>query len=215
MRSGVILAGGSGSRLGAEKALVEVGGRPLIRSTVKKLLGIVDEVVVVARDARQAARLGGLVPQARLAWDAVPGLGPIAGLASGLASARGEYALTVGCDLPFLKVEVLELLFQLCEGYDAAVPVRSNGILETLHAVYHVRRMGEACERAMRRGDGRIRSPLAWLQVRQVAEDILRPLDPLLLTFFNINTKEDLAEARRLWLSQPGAEQEIDQVHYY
>lgn len=199
MRSAVMLAGGIGSRLGAEKSLIEFEGRPLILWSAEKLSRVCDEIVIVARSKEQADRLKMLVPDARIACDEVSGFGPVAGLKSGMGAARGEYAVAVGCDLPFINVAVIKMLFELAEGFDAAVPVRQDGVLETLHAVYQAEKMAEACARAISQGRRRIMAPLGYLSINLVPVEELRALDPELMTFFNINTPEDLERARGLW----------------
>ncbi len=209
MRSAVILAGGNGRRLGAEKALLEFEGRPLISWTAEKLFLAVDELVVVARDEAQARRLQEIIsnftlqPESKLifTWDRVAGFGPVAGLSAGMKQARGNFAFATGCDLPFLSPQVIERLFELAdeEGCDAAVPVQPNGFFEPLHSVYHRKKMLHACERAMEEAERRIHAPLQELCVRRIFVDLLRPQDPDLLSFFNLNTREDLEEARMLW----------------
>lgn len=196
----MILAGGCGSRLGAgaEKALLEFEGRPLLCWTVEKLERVADEVVVAARDEEHALLLREMVPKAVLAWDSVAGFGPVAGLDAGMRHARGRLVFATGCDLPFLNPGVVERLFELAEGYEAAVPV-NRGFMEPLHSVYDRKRMIRACESALARGDRRIRAPLQELRANFVEVEELRVLDPELLTFFNLNTPEDLMRARRLW----------------
>ncbi|HSD58873.1 MAG TPA: molybdenum cofactor guanylyltransferase [Methanotrichaceae archaeon] len=201
MRSAVILAGGAGSRLGTEKSFLKFGGRPLICRTVEKLQRAADEVIVVARNANQAAILRTLVQDVVFTCDSVSGFGPVAGLESGMRCAKGSLVFATGCDLPFLNVLVIEKLFELAEGYDAAVPVRQNGMMEPLHAVYDREKMMLACENALERGERRIQAPLRELRVNRISVDLFRPIDPQLLTFFNINTPEDLEEARRLWVT--------------
>jgi molybdenum cofactor guanylyltransferase len=199
MRSAVILAGGAGSRLGTEKALIKFGGRPLICWTAEKLQMAADEVIVVARDADQAAVLQRLISDVVFTCDSVLGFGPVAGLLSGMRCAKGSLAFATGCDLPFLNVNVIEKLYELTEGNDAAVPIRPNGLNEPLHAVYGRRKMLLACEEALKNEERRIQAPLRRLKVNYVSVDLFRPMDPQLLTFFNINTQEDLEEAQRLW----------------
>lgn len=199
MRSAVILAGGAGSRLGTEKALLKFGHRPLICWTVEKLQMAADEVIVVARNGDQVSALQSLICDVVFTCDSVPGFGPVAGLLSGMKCARGRLAFATGCDLPFLKIEAIEKLFDLAEGSDAAVPVRPNGLKEPLHAIYDREKMLMACEEAVKNGERRIQAPLRRLKVNYVPVDLFRPIDPWLLTFFNINTQEDLIEARRLW----------------
>lgn len=198
LRSCVILAGGAGKRIGSEKAFLEFFGSTMIERTLDRVGEVVDDLVVVARDEEQRARLRDLVPEARLTCDQVQGFGPVAGLAAGMAVARGEFALAVGCDLPFLHSGVLELLFDLAEGYDAAIPEKEGGLIEPLHAVYRADSMARACEDALAMDMRKIRAPLEALRVRRVPLEILRPLDPELLSLFNINTEEDLSEAERI-----------------
>jgi len=201
----VILAGGSSSRLGAEKSLLEFEGRPLLCRTVEKLLQVTDEVIIAARDedhARCLKELSGELfsdPRTAFTWDSISGFGPVAGLDAGLRCAKGSLAFATGCDLPFLNLEVIDRLFELAdarEGYDAAVPVRPNGFLEPLHSVYDREKMLCACQRALQKGERRIYVPLQELCIRRIPMQALRQLDPELLTFFNLNTPEDLKEAR-------------------
>jgi molybdenum cofactor guanylyltransferase len=214
MRSAVILAGGNSLRLGAEKSLLEFDDKPLICWTVKILSQATDEVIIVARDRRHAESLERIIfesnpdagseppPKAFFTWDSIPGFGPVAGLEAGMRRARGRLAFATGCDLPFLKFEVIERLFELADvrgGYEAAVPVQPNGFFEPLHSVYNREKMQSACIRALEKGERRIHVPLQELCVNRVSIDQLRPLDPDLLSFFNLNTREDQETARMLW----------------
>jgi molybdopterin-guanine dinucleotide biosynthesis protein A len=144
-------------------------------------------------------------PEIAVAWDRVAGFGPVAGILAGMERARGKLVFVTGCDLPFLNRKVIKRLFELAdeEGYDATVPVRPNGYFEPLHCVYRREKMLSACERALERSERRIFVPLQELAVRRIPVDHLRPFDPNLLSFFNLNTREDLTEARKLW---PGSQ---------
>jgi molybdopterin-guanine dinucleotide biosynthesis protein A len=213
MRSAVILAGGNSLRLGAEKSLLEFEGKTLICWTAEILSQAADEVIIVARDRRHAESLeraifesnadaGSEFSKAFFTWDSIPGFGPVAGLEAGMRRARGRLAFATGCDLPFLKLEVIDRLFELAdvmEGYEAAVPVQPNGFFEPLHSVYDREKMQIACIRALENGERRIHVPLQELCVNRVSIDQLRPLDPDLLSFFNLNTRGDLETARALW----------------
>ncbi len=217
MRSAVILAGGNSLRLGAEKSLLEFEGKSLICWTLEILSHVAEDVIIVARDERHAERLkkiisetnadAGLeISEAVFTWDSIQGFGPVAGLEAGMRSARGRLAFATGCDLPFLKLGVIEKLYELADelddeskAYEAAVPVQPNGFFEPLHSVYNREMMQSACKRALEKGERRIHVPLQELFVRRVSIDQLRPLDPDLLSFFNLNTREDQETARALW----------------
>ncbi len=204
----MILAGGSSSRLGAEKSLLEFAGRPLLYQTVEKLSRVAEEVIIVARNEHHAQCLRALAeelasqPRVIFIWDSVSGFGPVAGLDAGMRCAKGSLAFATGCDLPFLNLKVIDRLFDLAdarEGYEAVVPVQPNEFLEPLHAVYDRKKMLLACQRALQRGEHGIHVPLQELRIRRIPVQSLRLLDPELLTLFNLNTPEDLIEAKRIW----------------
>ena len=205
----MILAGGSSRRLGAEKSLLLFDDKPLISWTAETLSSVADEIVVVARDEAHSRRLEKVLSQflpgsikPAMAWDSLPGYGPVAGIAAGMGLARAEFAFATACDLPFLNPRVVEKLFITAEedpGCGGAVPVQANGFFEPLHCVYHREKMRQACEKAMVVGERRIFAPLQEIGMRHVAVELLRPLDGDLLTFFNLNTREDMERAEHLW----------------
>jgi molybdopterin-guanine dinucleotide biosynthesis protein A len=220
MRSAVILAGGRSRRLGEEKALLEFDKRPLLCWTADKLSLIAEEIVIVARNRSHAEMLGQIIsnfsnsalmakselsvtPEVAFTWDRVAGFGPVAGILAGMKKARGDLAFATGCDLPFLNLEVIRRLFELAdkENYDAVVPVQPNGFFEPLHCVYRRKKMLSACERALEKAERRIHAPLQELRLRQIPVDQLRTIDANLFSFFNLNTREDLEAARKLWPS--------------
>ncbi len=85
------------------------------------------------------------------AVDPVPDQGPLAGIATGLRAANGEYAAAVACDMPFVDPGFLEYLFDRAIGHDAAV-VRVDEWYQPTQAVYRTDATAEACERALERG---------------------------------------------------------------
>ncbi|MCX8206712.1 MAG: molybdenum cofactor guanylyltransferase [Methanothrix sp.] len=197
MRSAVVLAGGEGRRMGTEKASVMLCGRPLIWHVIKRVFDAVDEVIVVMRDGAQARRLEGVISGCRVAIDRAHGVGPVAGLQAGMDAARGRYAFAAGCDMPFLNPDIIDGLFSLAEGRDGAVPLL-NELPERLHAVYLARRLEEACRDAITRGESRISAPLSGLDIRFVDAGMFRGVDPDLLSFFNVNTPDDLRSAESI-----------------
>ena len=208
MRSAIILAGGGSRRLGQEKTRLEFEGKPLLCWIIERLSLAADEVIVVARSEEHAGRLSEFIGCGNgiaFAWDSVSGFGPVAGLDAGMSRAGGGLVFATACDLPFLSPKVVELLFSVAEeegGCDAVVPLHPSGYVEPLHSVYARERMAAACRKAIKNGERKIRIPLAELCIRHVPVERIRNLDAELLTFFNLNTPEDLQRARELWLKQ-------------
>jgi molybdopterin-guanine dinucleotide biosynthesis protein A len=198
MRSAVVLAGGRSTRYGeGDKSLADLGGVPMIRRVADRLAAVTDECVLNCRpDQREGLTdvLAGYENPVRVAEDAEPDEGPMAGMAAGLHEARGEYALVVACDMPFVDPYVVDLLFGRAAGHDAAVPEMDDGWYQTTQAVYRADAMAEACDDAIQRGDRKILAPLDTLDWVAVPESAIAQVGDL-ETFENLNTRDAVSKA--------------------
>ncbi len=182
--SGVILAGGASRRMGNNKALLPLGGRPMIAIVAERLRAVVDEVIIAADDVQTYA------PYAdRCVPDRYAGVGTLAGIHAGLAAARNDLALVVGCDMPFLDPRVLEWFVQAAAGYDVVV-LRQGDMVEPLHAAYR-RTVLPEIEAAIGAGRRRVISFFPAVRVRSVLPAELVGLDPALRSFQNVNTPDE------------------------
>jgi molybdopterin-guanine dinucleotide biosynthesis protein A len=128
--------------------------------------------------------------------DAFPQGGSLVAIYSGLLAARGDLALVVGCDMPFLSTPLLERIVHLSRGFDVAVP-RVGPHLEALHAAYR-RSCLPVMEERIRAGRLKIIDFYPLVSVREVAESEMRDVDSELLSFVNVNTPADLKRARAI-----------------
>jgi molybdopterin-guanine dinucleotide biosynthesis protein A len=191
--SALILAGGRGSRLGfREKALIDINGKPLISLVIKSLENVVDEIIISVRDKAQGNLLKKIIPDMRFAYDKYENTGPLAGILSGLSICRNDFCFIAACDMPFINADVVNLLFSKCKDYDAAIPQRSNGFLEPLHAVYKTSTMINETKKALENNETTILAPISRLNVNYVPFEEISKIDPDLITFMNINTYEDV-----------------------
>ena len=196
--SAVILAGGRSSRLGQDKAFLEVNGQLLIERVIERLAQLVDEVIIVADDVNRYANL-----EALMISDVYPGKAALGGIYSGLRAASGRHSLVVACDLPFLNVSLLRYMQGLAARYDVVIP-RMGKLTEALHAVYS-RGCLPFIEQQLRAGDLRITRFFPHVRVRYVDQDEIEVFDPDHLSFFNINSQADLDVAREIWSQEkPG-----------
>lgn len=190
--SGAVLAGGRGTRLGQDKALVEVGGEPLLARVVGRLAQVCAEVLVVGRAAGPP-----LPAPAKFVLDLIPGQAALGGLYTAVSAAACPLVIVVACDMPFVDPTLLRFLLGFTgDGVDAVVPL-VRGEPQPLHAVYSRACAGGAAAQIMT-GDLKMAKLLDRLRVRYVAEAELRAVDPELRSFFNINTPADLELARSL-----------------
>lgn len=193
MRSGVILCGGKSARMGADKGLLELKGRPLYQWVLESISTVVDEIVISVSRKEQVDILDFGDFDAIVSQDQRPGLGPIGGLLSGLKTCQGEYVAVAPVDAPLINPQLYELLFERIEDHEAAVP-KVRGYWEPLVAVYKRSAMISAIEKAVTDGNLDIRSTFPHLDVVEVGQGEIEVFDPDILSFTNINTGEDLEE---------------------
>lgn len=102
--TGFVLAGGSSKRMGRAKQDLALGGEPMLSRQIRLLRSLCGQVGIA----------GGSKPRNDesdfYCEDEWPGRGPLGGIFSGLARARTEYNLFVGCDMPFLTPAFLRYL---------------------------------------------------------------------------------------------------------
>ena len=203
-RSAVILAGGSSRRFGQNKGLLELAGIPLVLHVVDKALPVVDEaVVVVSSDAQRRAFTCLLQDKATVVVDKFEKQSPLVGALTGFERVRGKHSLLLPCDTPFISTRVLSLLLDLCINRNAAIPRWPNEYIEPFQAVYHTKSALRAAEIALDEKKLDMQSMILHMtRVRYISTLVLRQMDPKLLTFFNINTPEDLKRAESIYFSR-------------
>lgn len=187
-----IQAGGRSSRMGRDKALIRLAGRPLIEHVLEQVRDLGDELLITTNRPADLRYLG--YP---LVGDVKPGAGALHGLHTALSHARGTDVLVVACDMPLIPRALLEGLIELRGQADVIVPCKA-GRYEPLLAVYRREGCLPAIEAALARGEQRVISFYEALRVLTVKDDDLARLDPKGLAFFNINTPQDLARAETL-----------------
>ncbi len=189
--SGVILAGGSGTRMGMDKRFLQLHGKPLVLWVVESLRPLVDEVVLAVQDVTHFADYG-----LRLVVDHYPGQGVLAGMHAGLATAQGAWAVVVGGDMPLLNPDLLTAMLQLTSTAAADVIVPEwQGNLEPLHALYRTAVCAPAAEAALQAGKRRIVAFYPAVRVKVFPQAEVARWDPDGLSFFNINTMDDWTAA--------------------
>ncbi len=191
--TGVILAGGQNSRFsGRNKALLEIGGTRILDRICDVFADLFEEIIIVSNDPFSCADRDLLI-----VTDIFPVRSSLTGIHTGLFSAARDKVFFTACDAPFLKKELVQtVLDHMDDRFDVTVPETAAGF-EPLCAVYSKTCL-DAVSRHLSRGEYKIRLLFRRLRVRTVGEKVLREKDPDLLSFFNVNTPEDLEKALRL-----------------
>ena len=193
MRSAIILAGGNSKRFGSDKALYELQNKIMIRHVAEKLDEITERIVAVAKDEAQGEAIMAQTPQIdEITYDPIKNYGPVAGIFAGLRTLKKGKAVITGCDMPYMKKNVIKHLFEENNGYDAAVPRHSNGHIEFLPTSISVSPGREATKQALKEGDKRILNVLERIQVKYIPIENIKEIDSQLKTFKDINEIEDI-----------------------
>ena len=191
--SGVILAGGLNKRFsGMNKAFLTVGERRIIDAVFDVFTSVFEEIILVTNN-----------PMDYLEWDVnivtdvYPVHSSLTGIHTGLFYASHPYIFVTACDTPFLKRELVETIVAQIEPGDAVVIPETSDGTEQLCAAY-----SKTClslmERQIKEKQFQIKKMFRKIRVKKIPENVLRGIDPELMSFFNINTEEDLLYARSL-----------------
>jgi molybdenum cofactor guanylyltransferase len=195
---GVVLAGGRGRRIGGDKAVVSLAGRPLLSYPVRAMLGAIDHVVVVAKPSTVLPALGDVA-----VWQEPEHPShPLVGIAEALRRAAGGWVLVCAGDMPFVTVSLLTSLASLAlasraSGDPGAAPAvvaaSAEGALQPLLGCY-----GPACLEPLAAAAREAVAP-ARAVVEALGPIVVPVTDPRAL--FNVNSASDLREAEALLAS--------------
>jgi molybdopterin-guanine dinucleotide biosynthesis protein A len=202
----VVLAGGLGSRLGSNKALHPIAGKPMIRHVVDRITDLAEEfLVVIAKNASANEYREVLPDSVAVVCDELEGKTPLVGIITGLRTVRSDYAIILSCDMPFVSKYVLQLVLERAQGANASVPKWKSGKLEPLHAAYQRSEMLDKVEETL--SEGKLSPTDAIRKLGKVVyvpvEEEISKIDSGLTTFFNVNTRDDLAHAEMILKRAP------------
>ena len=178
MISTVILAGGQGSRIGGDKGLRLLHGRPLIAWVLDAVRSQSDEILISANDGGYAGFGCPVVTDQTSGW-----AGPLAGLQSALRHAHHDWVVCVPCDTPFLPKGLLARLLAAVGDAEAAVAV-VDGRRQPTIALYR-KSVLPRLDAWLASGERKVGGWLDTLQVNEVVFDDAT-------AFININTLEEL-----------------------
>ncbi|MBC2711201.1 MAG: molybdenum cofactor guanylyltransferase [Desulfosarcina sp.] len=191
--TGVILAGGQNKRFGRQnKAFIRIGGKRIVDRLLEVYTRLFDQIVLVTNDPAAYMEVDALI-----VTDHYSVRSSLNGLHAGLFAAAHEYAFFAACDTPFINGALIQrVLDNIGRKADLIIPSTSAGY-EPMFAVYK-----KTCLPAMvwqlERDRLKIQGLFRKVRVKTIAEADLREVDPELISFFNVNTPDDLARAEAL-----------------
>lgn len=190
-----INAGGQSSRMGTNKALVDLNGKPIIQHMLERLKPLDDaqEIFLVTNTPEEYEHLG-----LRMVGDIMPDGGALGGIYTAVQQSTTPYTLVLACDMPFIAADLLKFMLTLCENekplFEVVVP-RVEGYPQGLHAVYH-KRCAPMIAMSLQLKQLKVIGFYDNVQVRYIDEPEYEEFDPDKFALMNINTQDELARAR-------------------
>jgi molybdopterin-guanine dinucleotide biosynthesis protein A len=130
--SAIILAGGKGTRINGNKALLPVAGITIIEKIINDIEPYFGEILISA----QSRELFDFLPH-RIVVDEELNIGPLMGILSGLRASKNAVNFVIACDIPEVNFDFLEKLNSYTDEYDIVVPVSGKNKFEPLFAFYN------------------------------------------------------------------------------
>jgi len=187
----VIMSGGRGRRLGGiDKPLITIGGQRLIDRTFQIVSHCCQEVLISSNNPQPYREFPvAIIP------DLYPDHGALGGIYSCLRQASFPYVLILAGDMPFISAAAIRYLWSRHEDYDIILPKSSDGH-QPLHAIYNKKCL-EAIKKQLDEGKLKISGFFSEVRVLEIPAE-QHPSCFGARYFFNLNTPEDINQARKL-----------------
>jgi molybdopterin-guanine dinucleotide biosynthesis protein A len=160
----IIMAGGRSTRMGTDKSMLPIEGRPIIKGICERLSTCFEQILISADNKEKYEFLGyEVIP------DKIPGQGPLMGIASALEASSNELNFIVACDIPHIELgHVRRIISEAADGeYDIVVPVAGDGQYEPLFAVYRKSAL-RAVNKVLSSGGRKISDVFAFCKVKKI-----------------------------------------------
>jgi molybdopterin-guanine dinucleotide biosynthesis protein A len=183
--TGIILTGGKNTRMGENKAFIEINGTKIIERTLEIFKRVFDEIILVTNSP-----LDYLDYDVRIVTDLIRGKSALGGIYTGLFYASCEHAFFAACDMPFLQRDFIEYMAGKIDSNDIVVPNPPDGF-QPLHAIYSKRCLPHI-RNLIDKDKLKIRGFYKKSKTLLITADEIEKFDPEGRMFLNVNSREDL-----------------------
>ena len=189
--TGIILAGGKNSRMGTNKAFLQLDRIRLIERIIGVLSELFPEIIIVTNDPLSYTQLSSAV----IVTDIYKNKGALGGIYAGLFYASENYSFITACDMPFISKDLIAYLARLTNNHDIIVPEGADG-MQPLHAVYSKNCLAPI-KKNLEADKLKITGFYKGLRVLTVTEEKLQSFNEDGKTFLNINTPKELDKLKQ------------------
>ena len=189
--TGIILAGGKNSRMGTNKAFLEINGIRLIDNILAIYQKMFSEIIIVTNDPLSYTEFSETV----IVTDIYKEKGALGGIYTGLFYSANNYSFVAACDMPFLNKDFVIYLTEQAGKHDIIVPQLSEGF-QPLHAIYS-RNCLSHIKKLLIADKLKIAGFYKAVPLLSISEEKIKPFNKDGHLFLNINTPEDLEKEQK------------------
>jgi molybdenum cofactor guanylyltransferase len=183
-----VLAGGKSTRMGSDKAFMQLGCQTLLARALAAAATVANQVCIVG-DPQQ------FLPFGRVVQDVVPGRGPLGGIHAALRESGTDLNLMLAVDLPFVESRFLAyLIASACQCAAVVTVPRGKDGWQPLCAVYR-QEFAVLAERALQKGKNRIDALFSQVETRAISEEESVRMGFSARMFRNLNTPAEWQKA--------------------
>ncbi len=180
--TGIILSGGQSTRMGTDKALLQINGKTLLENAIKICRPVCSEILISSNNPEHEKYGYQIIP------DEIKNCGPIGGIYSCLGKSNTNWNFVISVDTPFVTGDFIEFLLLQTGNFEAVIPVHS-GKTEPLIALYNKTCL-TVMQSQIRLNQFKLQTALALLKTHFIEVD--QWLNKTSLLFKNLNRPEDL-----------------------
>ena len=189
--TGIILAGGRNSRMGINKAFLEIDGTRVIDNILAVYRKIFSEIIIVTNDPLSYTEFF----ETLIVTDIYKEKGALGGIYTGLFYAAYDYSFVAACDMPFLNEDFIIYLTGQAGKYDIIVPELPEGF-QPLHAIYS-RNCLSHIKKLLIADKLKITSFYKEVRMLSIPEEKIKPFNQDGRLFLNVNTPEDMEKEQK------------------
>ncbi len=179
----IIMAGGNSCRMGADKSMLPIKGRPMVTHICEQLRGTFSQILISTNEVNKFGFLGfEVIP------DKIQGQGPLMGIASALEASASELNFVTACDIPHINLAFVRKMLTEAKTADVVIPTTGDGKYEPLFAVYRKSTL-EAINKVLLSGGRKISDLFARCRVKYIKLGAPQ-------WFTNLNTMAEYEEFR-------------------
>lgn len=186
-KNAYILAGGKSSRMGTDKGLMLLDGKPLVQHVINQLAPISKNIIIISKNIDY--QIFGL----EIIEDCIPGVGPAGGILTALEHTDTDLNAIVSCDTPFITTRAIEFIFENAGSHEITLPYH-GGQLEPLMGVYAKKCLSKWRD-LLANGQVKLQDLVAQFDLLKLNVDHHELFENNI--FMNLNTREEFEKATK------------------